>query len=81
MFSGPSCAGKCAPVHVKPGCVPDGPAVNGLRFNPLIGREYYLYERGDGTDVLSLVAAHEWGRSYQRFVAKARLLALAIHGM
>jgi Protein of unknown function (DUF2452) len=48
-----------------------------MRFNPLIGREYYLYERGDGSDVLSLVAPHEWGRSrsYQRFIAKARLLA------
>jgi len=48
-----------------------------MRFNPLIGREYYLYQRDDSTDVLSLVAPHEWGRSrsYQRFVAKARLLA------
>jgi hypothetical protein len=48
-----------------------------LNFDPIIGNTYYLYERHDGTDLLSLIAPEEWGRSrsYKRFVAKAVLLA------
>ncbi len=48
-----------------------------LNFDPIIGNTYYLYERHDGTDLLSMIAPEEWGRSrsYKRFVAKAILLA------
>jgi hypothetical protein len=48
-----------------------------LNFDPIIGNTYYLYERYDGTDLLSMIAPEEWGRSrsYKRFVAKAVLLA------
>jgi hypothetical protein len=48
-----------------------------LNFDPIIGNTYYLYERHDGTDLLSMIAPEEWGRSrsYKRFVAKAVLLA------
>jgi predicted transcriptional regulator len=48
-----------------------------IRFNPLIGRVYYLYEREGQKDTLSLIAPHEWGRSkkYTKFIAKVHLLA------
>jgi hypothetical protein len=36
-----------------------------------------MYEKEDGSDLLSLVAPHEWGRSfkYSRYLAKVILLA------
>lgn len=48
-----------------------------LSFKPNIGQTYYLYERSDGTYMLSLVSPHEWGRSvpFKAFVAKVQLLA------
>ncbi|TAH20758.1 MAG: DUF2452 domain-containing protein [Cytophagales bacterium] len=48
-----------------------------MRFEPLIGRTYHLYERDGKADVLSLIAPHEWGKSkkYTRCIASARLLA------
>ena len=48
-----------------------------MGFEPIISETYYLYEKEDGTDLLSLVAPHEWGRSfkYSRFLAKVLLLA------
>ena len=48
-----------------------------MRFEPLIGHIYYLYQR-NGKDMLSLVAPGEWGRSNKNkltFVAKIQLLA------
>jgi hypothetical protein len=30
-------------------------------FDPIINETYYMYEKEDGTDLLSLVAPHEWG--------------------
>lgn len=46
-----------------------------IRFEPLIGRTYFLYDK-DGGDILSLIAPHEWGRSkgYNNYIAKLRLL-------
>lgn len=48
-----------------------------IRFEPLIGRTYYLYERQGKSDVLSLIAPHEWGKSrkYDNYIATIRLLA------
>jgi hypothetical protein len=48
-----------------------------MSFEPLIGKVYYLYERKDGLDTLSLIAPNEWGRSFkfERYVAKVQLLA------
>jgi hypothetical protein len=48
-----------------------------MRFEPLIGRIYYLYERNEKADVLSLIAPNEWGRSkkYANCIATIRLLA------
>ena len=47
-----------------------------IRFEPLIGRTYYLYTH-EGRDILSLIAPEEWGRSrkYKEFIAKLMLLA------
>ena len=46
-------------------------------FEPLIGQTYYLYQRTDGSDVLSLVGPHEWGRSkpFSKYLARVTMLA------
>ncbi len=46
-------------------------------FEPLIGQTYYMYQRKDGTDLLSLVAPQEWGRSFpfKKYMAKVTMLA------
>jgi hypothetical protein len=48
-----------------------------LRFKPQIGHVYHLYEKRDGTHMLSLVAPKEWGGSgpFKQFVATVKLLA------
>ncbi|MET0465102.1 MAG: DUF2452 domain-containing protein [Chitinophagaceae bacterium] len=48
-----------------------------LSFKPNIGQTYYVYERKDGSHLLSLVSPKEWGTSgpFQRFVAAVKLLA------
>lgn len=47
-----------------------------MSFEPLINHVYYLYEKEDGTDFLSMVAPEEWGRSKKFiFVAEIKLLA------
>lgn len=48
-----------------------------MNFEPIINETYYVYEKEDGTDVLSLVAPDEWGRSFKfsRFIAKVTMLA------
>jgi len=48
-----------------------------IPFEPLINHVYYLYQKEDGRDVLSMIAPQEWGRSkrFAAFIAKIRLLA------
>jgi len=48
-----------------------------LSFKPNIGQLYYLYEKHDGTHMLSLVSPKEWGAGgpFKRFIAAVRLLA------
>ena len=48
-----------------------------LSFKPNIGQVYYLYEKKDGTHMLSLVSPKEWGPSgpFKRFISAVRLLA------
>ena len=48
-----------------------------MSFEPLIGKIYYLYERENGSDLLSLIAPEEWGRSrsFSKFIAEVKLLA------
>lgn len=48
-----------------------------IGFAPVIGQTYYLYEKEDGTHLVSLIGPKEWGRSkpYKNFVAAVKLLA------
>ncbi|MEM6830029.1 MAG: DUF2452 domain-containing protein, partial [Bacteroidota bacterium] len=46
-------------------------------FVPVIGKEYFLYRKKDGTDLISMVAPEEWGDNmpYEAFEAQVRLLS------
>ena len=48
-----------------------------LSFKPNIGQTYYLYEKDDGSYLLSLVSPKEWGAGgpFKRFIAGVKLLA------
>ena len=48
-----------------------------LSFKPNIGQTYYLYEKNDGSSMLSLVSPKEWGKNgpFKKFIAGVRLLA------
>ena len=48
-----------------------------MRFEPLINHIYHLYQKEEGTFLLSLIAPDQWGRSKKsvEFVATVRLLA------
>jgi hypothetical protein len=48
-----------------------------LSFKPNIGQLYYLYEKQDGSFMLSLVSPKEWGGSgpFKKFIAGVKLLA------
>ncbi len=48
-----------------------------IGFEPIIGQEYYLYERKDNSKLVSMVSPDDWGGSipYKEFVAKVKLLA------
>lgn len=47
-----------------------------LNFEPLIGHEYYLYQKENGTHFLSLLSPKDWGRSLKHtYTAKVALLA------
>jgi predicted transcriptional regulator len=49
-----------------------------LNFTPVIGHTYFVYEKSDGSFLLSMVSPKEWGGGagpYKRFVAAVKLLA------
>lgn len=48
-----------------------------MSFTPIIGQTYFLYEKHDGTHLLSLVNPKEWGGSgpFKQFVSGVKLLA------
>jgi hypothetical protein len=48
-----------------------------MGFQPVINKVYYLYQKKDHSDVLSMVSPEEWGKSfpYEAFEAEVRLLA------
>ncbi len=47
-----------------------------IGFEALIGHIYHLYEKSDGSWLLSMVAPHEWGRSFKHeFIASVKLLS------
>ncbi|MBL7811392.1 MAG: DUF2452 domain-containing protein [Bacteroidetes bacterium] len=48
-----------------------------IPFEPVIGGVYHLYQRNDGSQVLSMVAPYEWGRTmpFDLHLYTVRLLA------
>jgi hypothetical protein len=48
-----------------------------LSFKPNIGQTYHLYEKNDGSSMLSLVSPKEWGKNgpFKKHIAAVRLLA------
>lgn len=48
-----------------------------MRFEPLINHVYHLYQKDNGTHILSMIAENDWGRKGCpfHFVATVRLLA------
>ncbi|MDO9553905.1 DUF2452 domain-containing protein [Rhodonellum sp.] len=48
-----------------------------IGFEPLINHHYFLYEKEDGSDFMSMIAPEEWGRkgSFATFIAEVNLLA------
>ena len=48
-----------------------------MNFEPIIGQTYFLYEKSEGENVLSMISPQEWGKNppYQSFVTKVKLLA------
>ena len=48
-----------------------------LSFKPNIGQVYFLYEKNDGSHMLSLISPKEWGVGgpFKKFVATVKLLA------
>lgn len=48
-----------------------------IAFEPLINHRYFLYQKSDGVDFLSMIAPEEWGRKkdFADFVAEIKLLA------
>jgi hypothetical protein len=48
-----------------------------MRFEPLINHIYHLYQKENGSYLLSLIGPNQWGRSVKtfEFVATVRLLA------
>ncbi len=47
-----------------------------MSFEPLIGHTYFLYQKNEDKDVLSMIAPDEWGRTipYASFIASVELL-------
>ena len=48
-----------------------------MKFKPLVGHLYHLYEKKDGNQLLSVVSPKEWGSSmpFNRFIASVKLLS------
>jgi hypothetical protein len=49
-----------------------------LSFQPVIGHQYYLYEKNDGSHLVSMISPKEWGGGagpYKKFIAGVKLLA------
>ena len=49
-----------------------------ITFSPVIGQTYHLYEKADGSHILSLISPREWGGGtgpFREHIAKVRLLA------
>ncbi len=50
-----------------------------IPFQPVIGKTYYLYQKNDGRDILSMVSPDEWGKSFPYAAFNAEVALLADH--
>ena len=47
-----------------------------MKFEPIIGNDYHLYEKEDGSQVLSVISPKEWGKTLpHKHVASVKLLS------
>lgn len=48
-----------------------------INFVPVVGEVYHMYERNDGSQIISMVAPWEWGRAlpFKEFTGSIKLLA------
>ena len=48
-----------------------------INFEPIINHIYYLYEKNNGDNILSMISPDEWGNRmpYQEFLASVKLLS------
>ena len=48
-----------------------------IKFEPVIGKKYFLYEKDDGKKLLSLIGPKDWGnsKSFKTCLAQVRLLS------
>lgn len=48
-----------------------------IKFEPVIGKKYFLYEKEDGKKLLSLIGPKDWGnsKSFKSCLAQVRLLS------
>ena len=48
-----------------------------INFEPVINHIYYLYEKEEGTTILSMISPEEWGKNipYKKYFAKIKLLS------
>ena len=48
-----------------------------MGFSPLVGHRYFLYEKADGSTLLSMLSPRDWGRKkpYANFISEVELLA------
>jgi len=48
-----------------------------MNFDPIIGKIYYLYQRNNNQDLLSMVSPDEWGEKipFKSYVATVKLLS------
>ena len=48
-----------------------------MGFQPVVGKDYYLYEKKSGKDMLSMVSPGEWGRRFpfEKYLGQVKLLS------
>jgi len=51
----------------------------GIPFEPVIGNQYYLYERLDGTSFLSMISPEEWGSKSLSIKFNVSVILLSDH--
>jgi hypothetical protein len=48
-----------------------------INFEPVINHIYYLYEKEDGVNILSMISPEEWGENipFKKYLARIKLLS------